>query len=90
MATEWRTVQFFLTPAGVYEVETDAQGHYRCSCSRENCKHCRFVQRKAQANGGTYPVKVSMKASDAEINRAQKNPRKFRDLIVKYAKVEVL
>lgn len=54
------------------------------------CKHCRFVQQKAQDNGGSYPVRVSTRASESEIKRAQRSPRKFRDLIVRYAKVEVL
>ncbi len=87
---EWRTVQFFLTQNGVFEVETDSAGKYRCSCGKEMCSHCRFVQKKAQDNGGNYPVRVSTRASDREIQRAQKNPRKFRDLVVKYARVEVL
>lgn len=87
---EWRTCQFILTPQGVFEVESDSEGHYRCSCARANCKHCRFVQRKAQDNGGQYPVRVSTRATDAEIQRAQRSPRKFRDLLVRYARVEVM
>jgi hypothetical protein len=88
--SEWRTCQFFLTPLGVYEVETDSEGHYRCSCGRGNCKHTKFVARKADDNGGQYPVRVSTRATDAEIQRAHRNPRKFRDLLVKYARVEVM
>ena len=88
--SEWRTVQFFLATTGVYEVETDSTGKYRCSCGRDMCKHCRFCQQKAQDNGGSYPVRVSTRATESEIKRAQRSPRKFRDLLVKYAKVEVL
>lgn len=88
--TEWRTVQFFLTSTGVYEVETDSLGNYRCTCGRDGCRHCRFVSRKASDNGGQYPVRVSERATDAEIRRAEKSPRKFRDLVMKYTRVEVI
>ena len=90
LTTVWRTVQFFVTSSGVFEVETDGAGGYRCSCARTNCKHMRHCLRVAEENGGTYPVRVSHRATDKEIERAAKSPRRFRDLVLKYARVEVM
>ena len=87
----WRTVQFFLAEHGeVSEVESDSQGGYRCSCDKGTCKHIRFCLRVADENDGVYPIRVSNRATDREITRAGRNPAKFRDLVLKYSRVEVM
>lgn len=90
MPDDWKTVQFFVTPLGVYEVEIGSEARYRCTCRREMCKHIRFVKAKAAENGGSYPVKIAHGVSEREIARARKSSRKFRELILKYAVPEVM
>lgn len=90
MSEDWKTVQFFLTPQGVYEVEIGAESRYRCTCHRDMCKHIRFVKKKAAENGGSYPVKISQGVSERDLARARKSPRKFRELILKHAVPEVM
>lgn len=94
--TRWRTIQFFLLPtgSGVCEVESDVDGHFKCSCrtydSRGACRHIRFVQNRSKSNNGVYPLKVSKRASSKEIATAQRDPKQFREFVIKYGKVEVL
>lgn len=91
----WRTVQMFLTQSGVYEVEINTESHdVRCSCynyrTRFTCAHEKYVDKYARENGGTYPVKISSRATEEEAEEAQHSPEAFRDFILKYGKVEVL
>jgi len=91
---DWRTVQFFLSPRGVFEVEIDLESEdVRCTCpgfvSRNVCKHSRTVVSRAQKNDGTYPLKVSDRASKAEISTATRSSEAFREFVVKYGYIEV-
>jgi hypothetical protein len=91
----WRTVQMFLTQQGVYEVEvnTDTQ-RVRCNCynfsTRKTCAHEKHVGKSSRENGGTYPVKISSRATEEEAESAQQSAQAFRNFILKYGKVEVL
>lgn len=91
----WRTVQMFLSTQGVFEVEVNTDSHaVRCNCSnfriRNTCAHEKHVNSKSKDNGGTYPVKLSPRATEEEAEKAQESPEAFRSFIVKYGKVEVL
>lgn len=93
-ATEWRTVQFFLSPRGVFEVEIDLNSDdVRCTCpgfdSRNVCKHTRQVIAKAKRNGGVYPLKVSSRATQQESSHANDSSETFREFVIKYGYVEV-
>jgi hypothetical protein len=92
---DWRTVQFFLSARGVFEVEIDLESdEVRCNCpgyeARGACKHSRFVVSKAKENDGVYPLKVSSRASDDETKTANNSTELFREFVVKYGKIEVI
>jgi hypothetical protein len=93
-AAEWRTVQFFLSTRGVYEVSIDLNGDdVRCTCEayelRSSCKHTRIVVSKARRNNGVYPLKVSSKATEDESMTASESSEAFREFVIQYGYIEV-
>jgi len=91
---EWRTVQFFLSPRGVFEVDVDLESEdVRCTCpgyeARKICKHVRTVVSRAEKNNGVYPLKVSSRAPAHETSTAIGSPETFRDFVIKYGYIEV-
>jgi len=91
----WRTVQVFLSPTGVYEVQlrpndTNAQ----CSCPsykiRNNCKHTKFVHERMAENDGHYAILVPDDVPEELATAANENAETFRNFVLKYARVEVL
>jgi len=91
---EWRTVQFFLSPRGVFEVEVDLESdNVRCTCpgyeARKACKHVRTVSARAEKNDGVYPLKISSRAPAHESANALNSPDTFREFVIKYGYVEV-
>jgi len=95
--SEWRTVQLFLSSqaAGVFEVEVDTENRdVRCNCpvfkSKQSCKHSRFVRRKMETNNGHYSIMVPYEVDEELALAASDTPEKFREFVLKYAKVEVL
>jgi len=94
MASPWRTIQVFISSqaAGIFEVEVDTQSKaLRCNCpvwnKRQSCKHTKFVSQKMMLNHGHYSITVG-EAVDEDID--VEDPKKFREYVLKYAKVEVL
>jgi hypothetical protein len=92
---EWRTAQIFLSIRGIFEVDVDIESQdIRCSCpgfeTRKICKHTRFVIKKVTENDGTYPLKISSRATASETKSAQESYESFRDFAVKYGKIEIL
>lgn len=92
---EWRTVQFFLSARGVFEVQIDlTSDDVTCTCpgfeARGSCKHTRFVVSKARENNGTYPLKISTRAPMSESKAINSSTELFREFVVKYGKIEVL
>jgi hypothetical protein len=97
MESPWRTVQLFISAqaAGIFEVEVDTDTQkIRCSCpmwkKNFNCKHTRFVDLKMRLNNGHYSIMVPNEVPEHLAIKASDDPKKFRDFVVKYAKVEVL
>lgn len=94
--SDWRTIQFFLSTRGVFEVQIDLESDgARCNCpefiSKDSCKHSRYVVSKIKGNNGIYPMKVSSRASKEEIKRAnQSTADEFREFVVNFSKIEVL
>ena len=91
----WRTVQVFLSPTGVYEVQlrpndTNAQ----CSCPsykiRNSCKHTKFVHERMAENNGHYAILVPDDVPEDIANSANETAETFRNFVLKYARVEVL
>jgi hypothetical protein len=96
MASDWRTVQLFLSEEGVAEVQVDSlQKHVaRCDCRsyrmKSKCEHVKYIQKIMEANDGHYTVHIPVEIKDEEAEEAMKNAESFRNFIIKYAKVEVL
>jgi hypothetical protein len=95
--SSWRTIQLFISAqaAGVFEVEVDTDTkNTRCNCpvwrKSKTCKHTSFVKEKMRTNRGHYSILVPDEVSEEVALNAHDDPSKFRDFIVKYAKVEVL
>ncbi len=92
---EWRTVQVFLSPTGVYEVQLHpANGNPKCNCAtytiRSNCKHTKFVQSRMAENDGHYAILVPDNVPEDLAEAANSSPKEFRAFVLKYARVEVL
>lgn len=97
MKASWRTVQLFISAqaAGVFEVEVDTESKaVRCSCpvwkKSDVCKHTNFVKSKMRMNNGHYSILVPNEISEEIALEASDDPAKFREFVVKYAKVEVI
>ena len=97
MKSSWRTVQLFISSqgAGVFEVEVDTETKdVRCTCpvfaKNTSCKHTSFVNNKMRFNNGHYSILVPTEVSEELAVDASEDAEKFRDFVVKYAKVEVI
>ena len=97
MDSPWRTVQVFLSAqtAGVFEVEVDTETKdTRCSCpvfnKRHSCKHTTFVNMRMKLNKGHYSILVPNEVPEDMAIEANDDPKKFREFVLKYAKIEVL
>lgn len=95
--SSWRTVQLFISAnaAGVFEVEVDTDTKStRCNCpvwrKTSTCKHTNFVKDKMRMNRGHYSILVPNEVSEELAVDASDDAAKFRDFIVRYAKVEVI
>lgn len=93
--SEWRTVQFFLSARGIFEVKIDlASDGVECNCpgylAKEVCKHTRYVVAKAKENNGVYPLKVSTRAPMSGTEAINNSEQLFREFVLKYGKIEVL
>jgi hypothetical protein len=55
-----------------------------------DCKHTRFVNSKMKVNQGHYSILVPNEIPEDLALNASDDPKKFRDFVVRYAKVEVL
>lgn len=93
MTKDWRTVQLFLEPYGVVEVEVDSLSpkNIRCTCSAsKSCGHIKFVKKNMQENDGHYTVSIPVEVDDEDAIAATSSAEAFRDFIIKYGKVEVI
>jgi hypothetical protein len=77
---DWRTVQVFLSPTGIYEVQlTAGSDDARCTCPA-------FILR----NSCNYAILVPDNVPEELAAEASESAEKFRDFVLKYARVEVL
>jgi len=95
--TSWRTVQLFISAqaAGIFEVEVDTSTkNLRCNCPKWrktfNCKHVRFVDERMVMNDGHYSILIPEEVPEELALNASDTAEKFREFVVKYAKIEVL
>jgi hypothetical protein len=97
MESRWRTVQLFISAqfAGIFEVEINTETKKtRCNCpvftQKTKCKHTKFVDGRLVNNSGHYSILVPHDVSEDLALEASEDPKKFREFVLKYAKVEVL
>ena len=97
MKTSWRTVQLFISSqaAGIFEVEVDTETRkLRCNCPKWrktfSCKHTRFVDDRMDMNNGHYSILIPDEIPEELAFDANDSAEKFREFVVKYAKIEVL
>lgn len=93
MATNWRTIQVFLSHrgVGVFEVEMTTDGKKtRCNCptykSRKACRHTAFVANEMR--DGYYPIKVHPSSKEESFDPS--DPEQFRRFVLRYGKIEVV
>ena len=96
MSSSWRTVQQFISEQaiGVFDVDVNTETkETRCNCpvwlKRGSCKHVQFVNFRIK-HTGHYSILVPNEISDEMAVEANEDPDKFREFVVKYAKIEVL
>jgi hypothetical protein len=92
---DWRTVQVFLSPTGIFEVQlTAGSEEARCNCPsfiiRSSCKHTRYVKARMEENEGNYAILVPDSVPEELAAEASESAEKFREFVLKYARVEVL
>lgn len=96
LSSPWRTIQQFISEQaiGIFEVEvnTDTK-ETRCNCplwaKKGSCKHIQFVNFRIK-NTGHYSILIPPEVSEEMALEANDDPAKFREFVVKYAKIEVL
>ena len=69
---DWRTVQIFISPTGVHEVQLRPDSDEpRCNCAsykiRNSCKHTKFIQARMAENDGHYAILVPENVPDAPV-----------------------
>ena len=98
MDIEWRTIQFFVDneTLSVSEVSVDAMNSkkVKCDCHKfmkmARCKHVKFVRERMQTNGGVFNLVIPSHVDDEEAIDALQDTELFRELILKYGRIEVL
>lgn len=91
----WQATQLFLSTDGVHEVSLNTGSlKLRCTCIgydiRKACKHTRFVKQRMDENGGVYPTEISTRASKLDAIAVSNDPAAFRELLIRYGKIEVV
>ena len=90
---EWKTIKFFLSNDGVDEVQASTEKDMRCSCNGFNArKHCKHIEwcNNTLKDDGTFPVEISKYAPKDEIELAKTSHEAFRNLLIRWGKIEVL
>lgn len=66
----------------------------KCSCDKfqknARCKHSKHVREKMKSNGGIFNLVLPEEVDEQSAMDALRDTELFRDLILKYGKVEIL
>jgi len=95
MDIQWRTIQFFISPQGVCEVQSDdtSTKKLRCTCREFNliakCKHVRFIKERI-GETGVFTVKLAEDTDSENVIAAMNDPDMFRSFLIEHAKIEVI
>jgi hypothetical protein len=94
-----RLLQVFISPTssnpgpGIFEVSSDSERNLLCNCpgfvSKNSCKHTALVESRIEKNKGIYQFDFSNKVTPEQLKEAMKTEESFRQLVLKYGKVEV-
>lgn len=94
-----RLLQIFITyksgntGPGIFEVNSDKEKNLICNCpgfeSKNSCKHTALIESRIARNNGVYQFDFSKKITSDELREAMKTEKSFRELVLKYGKVEV-
>jgi hypothetical protein len=96
--TDLKLVQIFLSQStasapAVFEVSLTPYDSFHCTCpgyrSKEACIHINFVETRIAGNNGVYPLEISNKASQEELDKSSESNEEFRKFILKFGKIEV-
>jgi hypothetical protein len=95
--TDLRLVQVFLSQSSaspaVFEVSVKKDTNFHCTCpgykSKNICKHIKFVKARIDTNQGTYPLEISNKAPEEEVEKSYESNESFRQFVLKFGKIEV-
>lgn len=96
MHQEWRTVQLFLTPDYVAEVQVKAggSGQVKCNCvafqKSLRCNHVKHVKKVMKDNEGNYSINIPHEVDEELLELALEDAELFRQFIIDYGKVEVI
>jgi len=94
-----RLLQIFITYSegktgpSIFEVNSDKEKNLICNCpgfkSKDNCKHVALIESRISKNNGVYQFDFSKKVTAEELREAMKTETSFRELVIKYGRVEV-
>lgn len=98
MEIEWRTIQFFLDEEDfiVAEVSVDSMNSkkIKCDCKKfqknARCKHVRRIQERLSKSGGVFNLALPPEVDDEEAMDALYDTELFRELVLKYGKIETI
>jgi hypothetical protein len=96
----WITAQIFLSSKGdsalaVHEVEYHlATKELRCSCSmyklKDTCKHTAHVKSLMDSNDGNIVIPYKGNIPKDELEEAEKDSSKLRELLLKHSEIMVV
>lgn len=97
--SDTRLLQVFLTNSSeypgpaIFEVSSDPQKNLLCNCPgfkvKESCKHTALIESRIARNNGVYAFDFYEKVTNSELREAMKSEKAFRELVIKYGKIEV-
>lgn len=95
--SDWLTVKMFITEDGIAEVLGHVEDYrkLRCTCpqfvsSSRSCRHTKFTRKYLDENDGNMKLTLPPEASDDEVFDAMADTDKFREMVIKYGKVEYI
>ncbi len=98
MEIEWRTIQFYLNNDDftVSEVSVDAMNpkKVKCTCSKftkfARCRHTKAIKEKMEVTGGVFNLTIPPDVPDEEAMDALGDTDLFRELVLRYGKIETI
>jgi len=94
-----RLLQIFLSyqsdypGPSIFEVSSDQNKNLLCSCPgfkvKKTCKHVALIESRISKNNGVYQFEFSERITNDELRRAMKDEKSFRELVIRFGKIEV-